>query len=102
MFMFSSIASVIVTIFLLFYFRKNVKQIANETEKTIDHITFTVGVASEQLENAAVAYGTASQAELQKTLKEAQDEITKLGGPVNFRQAYAAMTASTPSSTTTK
>lgn len=96
-----SLTSAIVTIFLLFYFRKNVKQIATETEKTIDHITFTIGVASEQLENAAVAYGTASQAELQKTLAEAQAEITKLGGPINFRQAYAQMTANTPSSTTT-
>lgn len=95
MFMFSSIASVIVTVFLLFYFRKNVKQVAQETEKTLDHLTFTVGVVSQQLENAAISYGTASQAELQKTLKEAQDEITKLGGPVNFRQAYANLTAST-------
>ena len=100
MFMFSSLASVIVTIFLLFYFRKNVKQIASQTEKAIDHVTFTVGIASEQLENTAIAYGTACQAELQKTLKEAQDEITRLGGPINFRQAYANMTASVPSTTT--
>lgn len=100
MFMFSSIASVIVTVFLLFYFRKNVKQVAQETEKTLDHLTFTIGVASEQLENAAVTYGAASQAELQKTLKEAQDEIAKLGGPVNFREAYANLTASVPSTTT--
>lgn len=100
MFMFSSVASIIVTVFLLFYFRRNVKQIANETEKTIDHLTFTVGVVSQQLENAAISYGTASQAELQKTLAEAEAEIAKLGGPINFRQAYAQMTASTPSTTT--
>lgn len=100
MFMFSSIASVIVTVFLLFYFRKNVKQIAHETEKAIDHVTFTVGVASEQLEHAAITYGTACQAELQKTLKEAEDEITKLGGPRNFREAYLNLTANTPSTTT--
>lgn len=90
----ASISSVILVLFLLFFFRKNLRQISKELPEATSNVLTAATVATDITKKAAFAYGISAQAELVEVTAEAQAKIQQLGGPVNFEELYKELSQS--------
>lgn len=84
----ASLGSVLLVLFLLFFFRKNLRQVSKELPEATSNLLTAATVATDITKKAAFAYGVSAQAELVEVTAEAQQKIQQLGGPVDFEQLY--------------